>query len=452
LLSLGFGSGYIRFYSRYKAENDEKGIAKINGMFMIIFIAISMLCIFCGAVMVFNTDLIFGTGLTDAEKSKAQVLLAIMVVNLAITFLGSVFSSYVTAHEKFFFQRLLIFLKALFNPFLTLPLLIMGYGSVSMVVITTVLSVAVFLADVIYCFKKLRMKFDFRRFEFKLLKEMWAFTFFIFINMIVDKINWSVDKFLLGRMIGTTAVAVYGVAAQLNGMYTNMSMAVSGVFVPRVNMLVAKENDNEKLSQIFAKVGRIQFIIMALIVSGYIIFGREFIHIWAGNGYDSSYIIGIFLMVPAIIPLIQNVGIEIQRAKNMHKARSVVYLLVAIVNIFVSIPCIKAWGANGAAVGTALSFFVGNGLFMNWYYHNRIGINIIFFWTQILSLLPALVAPAAVGILLRYFLDLSSIYVLGACMIVYCAIYMVSMYLFGMNKSEKEMINSFLKKIKIKGQ
>ena len=35
LLSLGFGSSYIRFYSRYKVNNDDKGIAKLNGMFMI---------------------------------------------------------------------------------------------------------------------------------------------------------------------------------------------------------------------------------------------------------------------------------------------------------------------------------------------------------------------------------------------------------------------------------
>mgnify|MGYP002663486490 CR=1 FL=1 len=41
LLSLGFGSSYLRFYSRYKAQEDEEGVAKLNGMFMIIFCSIS---------------------------------------------------------------------------------------------------------------------------------------------------------------------------------------------------------------------------------------------------------------------------------------------------------------------------------------------------------------------------------------------------------------------------
>ena len=37
LLSFGFGSSYMRFYSRYKADNDEEGIAKLNGAYLLIF-------------------------------------------------------------------------------------------------------------------------------------------------------------------------------------------------------------------------------------------------------------------------------------------------------------------------------------------------------------------------------------------------------------------------------
>ena len=38
------------------------------------------------------------------------------------------------------------------------------------------------------------------------------------------------------------------------------------------------------------------------------------------------------------VPLIQNIGIEIQRAKNMHQFRSKVYFCMAIGNALVSIP------------------------------------------------------------------------------------------------------------------
>lgn len=447
LLSLGFGAAYMRFYSRYKVKDDKEGVARLNGMFMVIFCTISVICLLCGVVLIGNINAIFGTGLTDSEYEKAKVLMALMVINLAITFPSTVFNCSITAHEKFFFQKLLILLQSLFNPFLALPLLIMGYGSIAMVSVTTFLTFAVFFANMYYCFKKLHIKFIFRGFQFGLLKEMWVFTFFIFMNQIIDQINWSIDKFLLGRIIGTTAVAVYGIGAQINTMYIQFSTSISNVFVPRVNRIVAESNDNNELTKLFTKVGRIQFIVLALVLSGVVFFGQPFIKFWAGDGYGDAYIIALCLIVPGTVSLTQNLGIEIQRAKNMHKTRSVVYFCIAIGNIFVSIPIIKIFGAAGAAIGTTISLVLGNILFMNWYYHKRIGLNIISFWKSIATFIPALIAPCIAGTLLMIFVDFKNIFILAGCIVIYAAVYAVSIWFLGMNKEEKQLVLGPLKKI-----
>ena len=385
LLSLGFGSAYLRFYSQYKARKDEEGVAKLNGMFMTIFLSISIICILCGCVMVKNIHSIFGTGLTESEYNTASILMALLIVNLALTFPNSVFNCYITAQEEFVFQKMLVLLQNLLSPFLTLPLLIMGLGSIGMVSVTTSLTFAMLVANLIFCVKKLHVHFKFRGFDFKLLKEMWVFTFFIFLNQIIDQVNWSVDKFLLGRLAGTTAVAIYGVGGQINTMYLQFSTSISNVFVPKVNRIVAESDDNNELTKLFTRVGRIQFIVLALILSGFIFVGLPFVRMWAGDGYDDAYTVALLLIVPVTIPLIQNLGIEIQRAKNMHKARSVIYMMIAIANVFISIPLIKIMGPAGAAFGTAISLTVGNIFFMNWYYQKRIGLDMIYFWKQIFS-------------------------------------------------------------------
>ncbi|MBR2452660.1 MAG: oligosaccharide flippase family protein [Clostridia bacterium] len=448
LLSLGFGSSYVRFFSRFKVKGENEEIEKLNGMFMTIFSVIAAICILCGGVMIKNAGSIFGGGLSAEELHKARILLAIMIVNMAVTFINSVFSSIMTAHEKFFFQRLVKLLREIFNPFLTLPLLFMGYGSVAMVSITTILTVLGLFADGFFCIKKLKVRFRFSSFDLSLFKEMWGFTFFIFLGMIVDQLNWSVDKFLLGRMIGTSAVAVYGVAAQLNTLYITLSAAVSAVFISRVNFIVAKNNDNNLLTELFIRVGRIQFLVLGLIVTGYIIFGREFIALWAGKGYSEAYLIGLFLMIPATVPLVQNLGIEIQRAKNMHKARAIVYLLVAIGNIFVSIPCIKKWGATGAAIGTAISLTLGNILFMNWYYHKRMNLDMLSFWKSITGILVPTIFCAVLGKLTKGFLLIKgSLVSLLVVIFLYCVMYAVIIWLFGMNVSEKNLVLKPLGKV-----
>lgn len=43
----------------------------------------------------------------------------------------------------------------------------------------------------------------------------------------------------------------------------------------------------------------------SLIISGYIFFGKEFVRLWAGEGYDPSYYVGLLLMIPATMELIQ---------------------------------------------------------------------------------------------------------------------------------------------------
>ena len=192
LLSLGFGSSYMRFYSREKARNNDEGIARINGMFLLIFCFMSIICIVCGIIMLRNIKMIFGNGLTSNEYKTASILMLLMIINLALTFPNSVFNCIITSQEKFLFQKTLSLFQYLLHPFITLPLLLAGYGSIGIVTGTTLLTVSVLISNVYYCLKKIHSQFCFSNLQFSQLTEMWVFTFFIFLNQIVDQINWSI--------------------------------------------------------------------------------------------------------------------------------------------------------------------------------------------------------------------------------------------------------------------
>ena len=440
LLNMGFSSGYIRFYSRYKVAKDDEGISSLNGMFFMIFSVIAIICLICGSLMMVNAKSIFGDGLTDSEISKSKILMGLLIFNMAISFLGNVFSCNISSQERFFFHRIIELLKTLLNPFLTLPLLLMGYGSISMVVISTLLTVSSVLINVWYSISKLNFRISFGNFNFSLFKEMWSFTIFIFIGLVVDQINWNVDKFLIGRMLGTKQVSIYSIGAQLNSIYITFSTIVSSVFVPKVNMMVEKENADKLLTDIFTRVGRIQFIVVGLLMSGYVFFGKTFIVLWVGNVYSDSYIIGLLLMLPTTIPLIQNLGIEIQRAKNKHRFRSYLYLGMAIANIFISIALIRFYGIVGAPLGTAISLILCNCLIMNIYYQKKIGLNMKYFWKNILMFVPAMVVYSISGLVLNKYLLNATWISLVLCIIIYCVIYALSVWFLGMNKSEKNLI------------
>jgi len=208
VLNFGFGSAYIRYYSLYKVYEDKENIAKLNGMFLIIYFILGLVAVLAGILLAINTDLIFGAKLSTSELKKAKVLLIILVINLSISFPNIVFNSFIIANEKFIFQNMMQMIKILGNPFLVLPALLIGYGSVGMVIATTILNAIVEIINAIYCIKKLNMNFMFSNFDIRLMKEMTIFSSYIFINLVIDQINWNVDKFVLGRFHGTVSIMI----------------------------------------------------------------------------------------------------------------------------------------------------------------------------------------------------------------------------------------------------
>ena len=446
LLSFGFGSSYVRFHARYAVHNDKEGIKKLNGMFMLVFCSLAVVCILCGVVLVANVEAIFGTGLTPAELNKAKILLCIVVVSVAISLPNSMYNCYITAHERFVFQKLLRVLQNLLNPMLALPLMLLGYDSVAVILVSAFLTLSVFLSNLFYCKKALNIEFSFRGLKPSLLKEMWIFTFFIFLNQVIDQINWNIDKVLLGRYSGTVAVAVYGIGAHINTIYVQTSTAISNVFIPSINRSVAKNNSDD-LTTLMSRVGRIQFFVLGLILSGFAFYGKPFVRFWAGEGYEESYVVALVLIASITIPMIQSIGVEVQRAKNKHYVSSIVYFFIAVANIVLSIWLIKLYGCTGAAVGTAVSLVLGNVVFMNWYYHKYVGLNMFKFWREILKTLPSFIAPSIFAVIYLRLFEIDSFLQLVVALLVYCAVYALSMWFVGFDKSEKELMSQLFKKI-----
>lgn len=445
LIGLGFSSSYQRYYAKAKLESEQE-VSRLNGMFTVVFSTMSVVCLLCGALMISKPELIFGNKLTVAELEKSKILLVFMIFNMSLTFPNSLFTSNITAHKQFIFQRLIILVQRLVNPFICIPLLLMGYGSVGLVVVSTVLTVLAFVCNATFCIKKLRMRFSFRNMKFSRIKELWGFTFFIFLNQIVNQVNWNVAKILLGRFYGTGVVAIYSIGGQLRGYFSQFSTSISNVFIPQVNQIVAKYDDNKMLDNLFIKVGKTQAYIIFLIVTGFGIFGKMFIHLWAGNEYTESYYIALMLFSVLVIPYIQNLGVEIQRAKNKHRIRSIVYLFMAILNVIISIPLCKNYGAMGAAIGTTISVFVCNVLFMNVYYSRYIGLDIALFWKKILRIIPGVVPSLIFGVVFNYYNREETWLNLIIGVVIYTLIYIVSIYILGIDSNDKKSINKKIKK------
>lgn len=440
LLDFGFGSAIVRYTARIRATGTPGDEWRLYGMFMAAYIVIGVLITAAGVVLWLNTDRMFDRTMTPAELSQARTMMALMVFNLAVTFPLSVYGSIISAYERFVFQRVVSIIRVLVSTAVMICVLLMGYKAVAMVVVQTVFSLASIALNIIYCYRKLHIRITFGHFDMPLLKEVAVFSFWNFLGAITDRIYWSTGQFILGIYSGPVAVAIFSVALTIMHLYMSLSTAFNGILLPRITTMAATGEHRREISDLFIRTGRLQFCVLALVLSGFIVFGQPFIQLWAGSGYTASYMITVIFMVALICPLIQNLGLTIIQARGQQKFRSLCYLVIAAVSLVAQIFVTPRYGAPGCAWVIALTLFAGQWVVMNIYYRRCQHIAIGTFWRQIARMAVVPAVFTALGLAAIHRLDLTSWYAIGSMVLVYVTAYIPAFYWLGMNTYERQSL------------
>ena len=446
VLNLGMGKAIIRYITKYRAEGNKKGVESMLGLFVVIYLILAGVVCLVGFFLSMYSDIFFGNGLTGEEINTLKILLIIMTISTAFSFIVSVFSSVTISFEKYIFSRTVDIISTILAPILNLIALFLGFASVGMAINTLVLQIVYLIIYFLFCCYKLKIKPQFMKMPPHLIRELWGFSAFVFLSSIVDMLYWATDKVLIGAMIGAAAVAVYNIGGTFTSILQTMSGAISNVFVPRVTMMAVTNTGGENISELLIRIGRLQYIIVSLILSGYIVFGKPFISFWAGDGYQEAYYIALLTMIPLAIPLIQNIAYNAIVAQNKHQFRAVIYSVIAIINVVTTYLAIPYFGIIGAAVCTAIAFLVGNGLIMNIYYYKVTRLNIPGFWRNIAHMTIVPVILIILGLLVTEHISLT-LPIFLVSVVVYIAVFVVLSWMVSLNSYEKALFTDLIKKI-----
>lgn len=393
LLTFGFSEAYVRFYTQRRARGAEEDIRALNGMYFMLYVVVCSVALGLGLAFAANVGTFFSGSFTPGQVGLAGKLITIMACNVSLTLFSTVFDAYIVVHEQFRYQQTRQMFTSLATPVIAFVLLNLGLGAVGVSLAQLSITVVLLALNVRFAYCRLGMRFSFRGFDAALFRAIAAFSAWIFVNQVCDLVNQSVPNMVLGALTSATVVAVFAVSVQIRNVFVSLSTVMSNVFVPKINRIVAESNDNAELTRLMTRVGRYQMFLFCWVYCGFVLLGRFFVSRWAGEGFLDAYYLICAMTLPLGVPLCQNTGIEIQRAKNRHKARSVVYLCMALLNVAFTWAASPRLGYWAPAVAYIASILLGNGLFMNWYYHARIGLDMGCFWRRNL---PVVIVSAAV--------------------------------------------------------
>ena len=449
ILSFGIGGAYIRFNTRYRAANDREGEKQLNGMFLTVFSCLALLVMIGGIGCVALAGKLVEDTFTATELFKLRAILILLTINMMITFVFNVVMMALQSYEKYLVLRVVALVTSIATPIINIIALKLGGRAIAITAISLTISIFCYIFYFFYARKVIQLEFSFKGFRKDVMKEIFIFSGFLFLNSITDQITFSTDNIVLSAVSGTGAVAVYTVGSQFKNYFQQFSTSISSVFAPSVNLMVAKNQSMQELDNLFVRVGRIQFYVVSLILVGYLSIGKQFIHLWAGKDYTDAFYIGLLLMLSVLVPSFQNVGLEIQKAKNMHKARSVVYFFIALVNIGMTIPFSIWWGGVGAAFATAISMIVGYAVFMNWHYKSRVGLDVVGFWKSIIGIIPSYIPTILLGAVINRWWHISSFGQILMAVLAISFVFIISIYFLAMNEYERALAQRpFLKIIR----
>ena len=452
LLDFGLGGTLTRFILKYKTENDSEKVKSVISICVKIYFVLALAGVILTFVLAYYLQDIFPATINGANLQRARQMFILMGISSAISFFGNAYKGIINAHERYTVNKGVALLKVLLRVSLIFFLLWIGCNALAIVLVDFVLCICIVLFDAVYSYKALDIRIFAGAWDSGLFKGLTTFSIFVFLQIIITQINNSLDRMLLGRYTTLEMVSLYAVVMQLYNLFNSCGGVIPSITLPQISRCVFRGNDDKTITGVCAQYSRYQFLVLMPIFGGFLLFGQKFIHLWLHGRYDvlQVWLIAVMIIAPNILEFIESPIFHVMKAKNMQATRSLLLFIVTIMNLILSIILVKSIPIYGTAIGTAVSFMIGNNILSNIYYHKKVGIMIPLYFKKTFSrLLPTWGLSCVLGAALLLIPGTSWLTLVVQCG-GYLFLYAGLTYFLGMNQSEKKMVTDLITKMRVR--
>ncbi len=444
VLEFGLANTTIRFLSVYKASNDKVKESEFISSIIVIYGALALFVAGVGMIIWFKLPDMFHYSMTAVEIRLLQSAFLVLLINVVITLMSNSLTGIISTYQRFRFQKnteILVFIGRCISVVVCLQF---GFGVLAIVIIDTVTNLIHSLIRFIYIQRNIDIHFQARLPDKATLKEIFVYSFFIALNVIVNQINWRVDNLIIGTLTNSKTLGIFNVGSQLVFSFIAFASAISNIFTPKIVQMVKQGVVNSVLMAQLCTIGRYQMLVLGYILIIFAIFGELFIALFVGAEFSEAFMVALIPMVPFIFVLAQTSTNAVLQALNKHKVRSLLLLATAIANVAISIILVKKLGMIGAVWGTAVALFVGELLLVNIYLYRVVKLNMLHFYRELLRYsMPAILVSGLLALQVSNYVPPSWFGLIMGCLIT-GFIYVTSSYFLSLMSNERKEVNRLI--------
>ncbi len=399
VFDFGLSSAVTRFMSKHLAEGQQDKADQCLGLVCRLYLYIDIFFIIVlSAVFFFIPEIYRELSAEEVEKFKVVYIIASLFTIISFPFIPV--NGILTANEKFVQLKGSEVIHKLLIVISMTTCLLLGFGLYSLVIVNALSGIATILIKLFFIKKCTRTHVLLGYRDQLQLREIIGFSAWATVIAFCQRMIFTIAPTILGIFAGSVPIAIFGIANTIEGYVFSFSNALGGMFLPKVSRVVFSGDGN--VMPLMVKVGRIQLYIVGAIVMGFICVGKQFIMIWVGEGFVESYFCTVLLIIPSLLQLPQEIGMQAIIANNKVKQQASVWILVALINIIMSLLMTKYWGVVGLSFSICISLLVRT-IGMDIILKRELKINLLKFFRETYLRIGVMIMVVAI---LSYFLNM----------------------------------------------
>lgn len=353
LVTFGLGGTITRFAADAFHKGDDAELSRVVSAALLVFGALAGLFAGGGVVAAYFLSPTAGAG--HLQTHELQWVAALLGLKTAADLLAIPFGATLFGIRRISLEQSIEIVATLGRTGLVLWLVNGDWGLYWLAVGMAVVSAGRLLLTIAVLFHTVRcLSRPLFREILHTVKSLYRFSRFVFLDCISFTIFQAADNVLIGWFLGPAAIVPYQIASRIAKLAEDPLKRVAYVLMPEANRLQTQGRERE-LQQLVIKVARTTFLLIGGFFVGAWFFGDNMIRTWIGAGYDSSHIILLILAGQLVVGLPATVIREVMLGCGSIRASSVTNLLMAAINLGLSLALIPQYGAIGAAAGTLIA-------------------------------------------------------------------------------------------------
>jgi O-antigen/teichoic acid export membrane protein len=363
LLNFGIDFALVHYISRYLADGRRQEIARMiaTGRVIFRFIAITVLFASVGlaAAFAYSDWVIFP--LSETLRHPFSILLIVLSIGMAASFLTRVFVSILRATERYDILNAVSMVVLVGRTLAIIFLMgdsLLALGSIF--AISNVVSSLCFFVLARRLFppdEKYHARFD--RVAFGKVRR---YGFFFFLNSLAEQARFHADAVVIGLFMRINYITYYNLANVLITYFRNIVGNASSPFLPVFSRHHGAQ-DELALRRVFLQATK--FLAFLTVLAGGNILGSAlpFLKLWVGHALAPEYVllshqVLMVLLLPFTIELTQSIAASVIYGTGQHHRLAALNGLEGAANLLLSLLLIQRYGIIGVALGTAIPLLI----------------------------------------------------------------------------------------------